>query len=68
MFAPHMLSAVPQTAGEWLSHPMVAPAAAAGGVLAMLFGQLARATLDQANAACDLAATTRAQTEHLAGD
>jgi hypothetical protein len=32
----------------------------------MLLGQLARAVLEQANAACDLAATVRAEAEHRA--
>ncbi|HEY7690505.1 MAG TPA: hypothetical protein VH835_17525 [Dongiaceae bacterium] len=66
LFAPHLLSSIPEAVVEWLSQPMVAPAVAVGGVLAMLFGQLARAMLDSANAACDMAATTRAQAEHQA--
>jgi hypothetical protein len=66
LLAPHVLAAVPW-AGDWLSLPILAPAALAGGVLAMLLGQLVRAVLDQANATCDLAATERAQAEHRAG-
>ncbi len=67
-FAPHLLASVPQAqvALEWLAHPIIAPAAAAAGVAAMLLGQLARAVLEQANAACDLAATVRAEAEHRA--
>lgn len=63
MFAPHLLVKVPPAAADWLSNPFVAPAAALGGVLGVLLGQLARAMLDQANAACDLAITARAQAE-----
>jgi hypothetical protein len=66
LFAPQLLSSIPEAAVEWLSQPMVAPAVAAGGVVTMLLGQLTRALLDQANAACDMAATTRAQAEREA--
>jgi hypothetical protein len=67
-FAPNVLANVPQAQAvlEWLAHPILAPAAAAGGVLAMLAGQIARAVLEQANASCDLAATARAEAEHRA--
>jgi len=62
-FASHLLVSIPPVATDWLSNPFVAPAAALGGVLAVLLGQLARATLDSANAAWDLAITARAQAE-----